>query len=170
VSQEHAINRVCRPGQARKAPHWVRIAGSDQDRLRLFGDGFERSPRDARNTPTPWAARRDPTRTTVVLVTRLEPAALTEAARAAGELHHLGLNHQYQWLIINGVFEPVDPVAATDPVAVACLARTRQALGDLPAPLAEVTGVDQVPLLAEAPLGVPSLPGRYGAETPPRAA
>jgi arsenite-transporting ATPase len=55
------------------------------------------------------------------------------------------------------VFDPADPVDATDPVAVAWQTRTRDALSDLPAVLAELTGVDQVPLLAQAPLGVPAL-------------
>jgi arsenite-transporting ATPase len=98
------------------------------------------------------AALRDGTRTTVVLVTRPEPASVTEAARAAAELAALGLTRQR--LIINGVFTAADP---HDAIAAAWQARARRALRDLPAALRSVLAVDEVPLLPAAPIGAAGL-------------
>ena len=52
------------------------------------------------------AALSDPALTTVVLVTRADKGAITEAARTSEELHALGLNNQR--LAINGVFHASD--------------------------------------------------------------
>jgi arsenite/tail-anchored protein-transporting ATPase len=106
------------------------------------------------------AALRDPARTTVILVARPDPATLAEAARASTELRALGLAQQR--LIVNGVLDPAEPdpaapVAPADPVAVAWRERTRHALASLPPALTLLAGVDHVPLLADAPLGVPGL-------------
>jgi len=98
------------------------------------------------------AALRDAQRTTVVLVTRPETAALAEAARASGELADLGLVHQR--LIINGVFRQTE---ASDPLATAWANRAENALANLPSPLGEIAGVDQVPLLPVAPIGLGGL-------------
>lgn len=98
------------------------------------------------------AALRDGRRTTVLLVTRPETAALAEAARTSGELADLGLVNQR--LVINGVFQPTD---ASDPLATAWAARAQSALTDLPAPLGEIPGVDRVPLLPVAPIGLSGL-------------
>jgi arsenite-transporting ATPase len=97
------------------------------------------------------AALRDGDRTTVVLVTRAEPAALAEAARAAGDLRELGMVRQH--LVVNGVL--TDP--GSDPVAVAGAQLEAAALAAMPEALSQVDDVDVLPLLARAPLGVDGL-------------
>lgn len=94
----------------------------------------------------------DPDRTTVVLVTRPETGALTEAARASGELRELGLSHQR--LVVNGMFTAT---RADDPIALAWESRAKTALADAPARLSAVVAVDTVPLLAGLPVGVAGL-------------
>jgi len=86
------------------------------------------------------AALTDPARTSVVLVTRADRAALREAARTSGELHELGLDHQR--LVINAVFEATD---RGDPVAVALEQRGRAALESMPPPLRALP-TERVPL------------------------
>ena len=76
------------------------------------------------------AALADQSVTTVVLVARPEPSALTEAARTAAELSALGITHQR--LVVNGVFVATDP---TDRMAQALEARGRDALLALPTAL-----------------------------------
>ncbi len=66
-------------------------------------------------------------RTTVVLVTRPDRAALREVERTSGELEALGIGNQH--LAINAVFHAAD---SRDPVAVALEARGASALGSLP--------------------------------------
>ena len=65
--------------------------------------------------------------TTLVLVSRPEPSALTEAARCSRELASLGVRNQH--LVVNGVFHAS---AADDPVAAAMERRCRDALSALP--------------------------------------
>ena len=98
------------------------------------------------------AALRDPARTTLVLVTRPDVAALSEAARAAGELSALGVVSPR--LVINGVLGVTDP---TDEVAQAWQRRAQAALAGMPSVLAAIEGVDTVPLLPAAPVGLEGL-------------
>ena len=98
------------------------------------------------------AALRDPARTTLVLVTRPDVAALGEAARAAGELSALGVVSPR--LVINGVLGATD---TTDGVAQAWQGRARAALAGMPPVLAAIEGVDTVPLLPAAPVGLDGL-------------
>lgn len=100
------------------------------------------------------AALRDPDATTVVLVTRAEPSALAETARAAQELAALEMTNQR--LVVNGVLQtPGDQ----DEVATARRARERAALAGLPPALSRVRSIDTVPLLARSPIGLAGLRG-----------
>jgi arsenite-transporting ATPase len=72
----------------------------------------------------------DPTRTTLVLVSRPETAALREAARAGDELATQGISNQH--LVINGLYTAP---AASDLVAQALAGRQITALQDMPATL-----------------------------------
>lgn len=65
--------------------------------------------------------------TTLVLVSRPEPSALTEAARCSRELASLGVCNQH--LVVNGIFHAS---VADDPVAIAMEQRCRHALTGLP--------------------------------------
>lgn len=86
------------------------------------------------------AALSDAARTTVVLVTRPDHAAIREADRTSRELEELGLANQE--LVVNAVFEAHD---AADAVAVALERRGREALADLPARLRRLPSL-RVPL------------------------
>ncbi len=92
----------------------------------------------------------DPGRTTLVLVTRPEPSALTEAARTSRELVGLGVVNQR--LVVNGVFE----ARSDDPVALALDRRGRAALDAMPAGLRELPRTT-VPLRPGAFLGIEAL-------------
>lgn len=72
----------------------------------------------------------DPTRTTIVLVTRPDRAALREVERTAAELGAIGIGNQE--LAVNAVFRAKDQA---DPVAMALEKRGRDALAALPARL-----------------------------------
>jgi len=102
----------------------------------------------------------DGDRTVLVLVSRPDPLALGEAARAAGELAALGIANQR--LVLNGVFKPSD---LTDPLAVAIGAQTTSALGTLPGRLADLER-DEVPLVAWSLVGINGLRALV-AGTPP---
>ena len=93
----------------------------------------------------------DPQRTTLVLVSRPEPGALREAARAGGELGAQGITNQR--LVINGVF--AEPVTG-DVVAEALAARQLKALESMPASLRD-TPAAAVPLVALDLTGVAAL-------------
>jgi arsenite-transporting ATPase len=105
----------------------------------------------------------DPGKTTLVLVTRPDAAAIAEAARAQAELALLGLTNQH--LIVNGVFTATDP---SDPTARALAARHAEALLALPSSIAALPR-DTLPLLATPPVGPAALrdllQGRARAET-----
>ena len=102
------------------------------------------------------ATLRDADLTTMVLVTRPEPSALAEAARAAHELGELAMTNQR--LIVNGVFTASDTGTDTpDAIALARQDRERGAMADLPAALARALSIDTVPLLARAPMGIDGL-------------
>jgi len=98
------------------------------------------------------ATLRDRDLTTMILVTRPEPSALAEAARAAHELSELDMTNQR--LVVNGVLTVSD---THDAIAIARQDRERAALADLPAALTRALSVDTVPLLARAPMGVDGL-------------
>ena len=93
----------------------------------------------------------DPSKTTVVLVTRPDQSALREAARTSDELRELNLNNQR--LVINGVFHASDN---NDAVASAIEALGQQALDEMPLSLKELPQ-DQVPLRAFDTVGLPAL-------------
>ena len=111
------------------------------------------------------AALTDPKRTSVVLVTRPEKAALREAARTSGELKELGLENQQ--LVINAIFEARD---RSDPVAVALEQRGRAALDQMPEVLRALP-TERVPLRPFNMVGLPALRALLGAAVevePPR--
>ena len=97
------------------------------------------------------AALADPAHTTIVLVTRADPAALREAARTHGELLDLGLGNQR--LAVNAVFRAT---AAGDEVADALQALGDEALAAMPASLAALPQ-DRIPLRAFDMVGLPAL-------------
>jgi arsenite-transporting ATPase len=92
----------------------------------------------------------DPARTTMVLVSRPETAALAEAARTSGELAALGVANLR--LVVNGVFE----ATGEDPVAVAMATRGRAALDAMPAALRPLPR-STVPLRPAALVGIAAL-------------
>ena len=92
----------------------------------------------------------DPSRTTVVLVSRPEASALREAERSSVELRELGVSNQV--LVLNGLFE----ATSDDPVAIAFERRGRHALAAMPAGLAALPRQD-VRLSPHALLGVEAL-------------
>lgn len=92
----------------------------------------------------------DPARTTLVLVTRPEPSALTEAARTSRELTGLGVVNQR--LVVNGVFE----AGSDDPVALAMDRRGRAALESIPPELRNLLRT-MVPLRPHALVGLEAL-------------
>lgn len=104
------------------------------------------------------AALRDPTVTTLVLVTRAERAAIREAERTRAELAALGVGRVQ--LIVNAVFVAQD---RADPIARALEARGRAALEALPPGLAALPRVD-VPLL---PFGLVGIEALAAMTTPP---
>jgi arsenite/tail-anchored protein-transporting ATPase len=93
----------------------------------------------------------DVARTTVVLVTRPERAALAEAARTSAELRALGLVSQR--LIVNGVFVAR---AKDDAMAVALERRGKSALDTMPEALRTLPRAD-VPLRPFEMLGLDAL-------------
>lgn len=117
----------------------------------------------------------DPAQTTLVLVTRAEPSALREAARASRELAQLGVRNQR--LVVNGLLRE----GADDPTGEAFLARQRQALDSAPEalrPLAlsgvdlvpgDVTGLEALRQLTGAPAPAPAAVAGADDELPPLA-
>ena len=93
----------------------------------------------------------DPTKTTVILVTRPDKGAIAEAAHTSDQLHALGLNNQR--LAINGVFHASE---RTDAVACAIEDLGQQALDAMPASL-HALPQDRVPLRAFDTVGLPAL-------------
>jgi arsenite-transporting ATPase len=98
--------------------------------------------------------------TTLVLVTRAETTALTEAARTSIELSELGVGNQHR--VVNGVFHALDP---SDPVAEAMERRGGRALADIPAQLRDLPRT-QIPLATGPMLGVEALRTMGEAPTP----
>jgi len=96
--------------------------------------------------------------TALILVSRPESSALTEAARCSRELALLGVSNQH--LVVNGIFHAS---ASDDPVAVAMERRGRDALSAIPETLAAFprTGLA---LTAHNLLGVAALRGFFQAD------
>lgn len=93
----------------------------------------------------------DATKTTVVLVSRAERAALREAERTSAELEALGLGNQQ--LVVNAVFTAT---ARQDAVASALEQRGRQALADMPHRLRQLPST-QIPLRSFNMVGLSAL-------------
>jgi arsenite-transporting ATPase len=103
----------------------------------------------------------DRVRTTVVLVTRPDRAALREAARTSDELDALALRNQE--LVINAIFEAGD---RHDGVAMALEQRGRAALEAMPERLRGLPAV-RVPLQPYNMVGLAALRALLGGGTPP---
>jgi len=97
------------------------------------------------------AALADGDRTTLLLVSRAQKAALQEAERTAGELAAIGIRRQR--LIVNGVFHAT---FADDPVAAALERRGAEALQTQQAFLQRLP-TTEVPLRPNNLLGIPAL-------------
>ena len=96
------------------------------------------------------ASLADGERTTLVLVSRAQRAALAEAERTSDELAAIGVRNQR--LILNGLFEPVD----ADPVALALQRRGAEALAAAGAFLNRMR-LSKVPLRSHNLVGIPAL-------------
>jgi arsenite-transporting ATPase len=96
------------------------------------------------------AALADGQRTTLVLVSRAQKAALAEAERTSGELAAIGVRNQR--LILNGLFKAAD----SDPVALALEGRGAKALTTSATFLARLP-VTEVSLRAHNLIGLPAL-------------
>jgi arsenite-transporting ATPase len=94
--------------------------------------------------------------TTLVLVSRPERSALTEANRSSLELAEMGVSNQR--LFLNGVFVARD---RSDSAARALEQRGRQALEEMPPELRKLSRIE-VPLLPYAPMGVENLRTVFG--------
>ena len=103
------------------------------------------------------AALADGQRTTLVLVSRAQKAALAEAARTSGELAAIGVRNQR--LILNGLFKATD----SDPVALALEGRGAQALKASATFLGRLP-VTEVPLRAYNLVGLAALRALVTAE------
>lgn len=95
----------------------------------------------------------DDARTTMILVSRPQRAALLEAARTSGEIKALGVNHQR--LVVNGV---MPATGSADPLARAMRQRDAQALEALPQALQSLP-MDQVELRPMNLVGIDALRG-----------
>ena len=93
----------------------------------------------------------DPALTTLVLVSRPERSALTEAERSSGELSALGLRNQH--LVLNAVFRAK---ATADPVAQAMEDRGKDAMAAMPGSLAGLPRTE-LPLAPHDLLGIAAL-------------
>lgn len=109
--------------------------------LQTQRDQYERSLR----------ALSDPLISTVVLVSRPEKAALTEAARTLGELESAGIVPKI--LALNGTFRATEP---NDGPALALAHRAAKAVEEMPAALRPLRRLE-VPILPFALLGIPAL-------------
>ena len=96
------------------------------------------------------AALADGGRTTLVLVSRAQRAALAEAERTSDELAAIGVRNQR--LILNGLFQAAD----SDPVALALQRRGTEALATAGAFLTRMR-LSKVPLRAQNLVGIPAL-------------
>ena len=100
----------------------------------------------------------DAKNTTVVLVTRPEVSAISEAARTAEDLRSLGLTNQR--LAVNGVFLATDP---NDRIARSIERYGKDALANLPQILADLP-CDEVPLRSFDVVGLDALRALFAAD------
>ena len=96
------------------------------------------------------ASLADGTRTTLVLVSRAQKAALTEAERTSSELAAIGVRNQR--LILNGLFQAAD----SDPVALALELRGAESLSAAQEFLTKLP-LSRVPLRSHNLVGIPAL-------------
>ena len=96
------------------------------------------------------ASLADGARTTLVLVSRAQRAALTEAERTSNELAAIGVRNQK--LILNGLFQAAD----SDPVALALQLRGTNALQAAETFLTRMR-LSKVPLRSQNLVGIPAL-------------
>ena len=96
------------------------------------------------------ASLADGERTTLVLVSRAQRAALAEAERTSDELAAIGVRNQR--LILNGLFQAVD----SDPVALALQKRGAEALATAGTFLNRMR-LTKVPLRSHNLVGIPAL-------------
>ena len=108
---------------------------------------------------TAVASLADGARTTLVLVSRAQRAALTEAERTSHELAAIGVRNQR--LILNGLFQAV----GDDPVALALQARGQEALAAAHDFLSRMP-VSQVALRSYNLVGLPALRALLAPEVP----
>ncbi len=87
----------------------------------------------------------------VVLVSRPDSAALSEADRARAELERIGIRSR--WLILNGVFEPA---SSDDPIAESLARRGRKAIEAMPERLRLPRRLE-IPLIPRPLIGIPAL-------------
>jgi arsenite/tail-anchored protein-transporting ATPase len=102
----------------------------------------------------------DADRTTLVLVSRAEGAALREAERTRAELAALGIRRQE--LVLNGLFECTD---SRDPLAVALETHGRKALAAMPAGLASLSRTE-IPLMPFGLVGLEALRALFRRDRP----
>jgi arsenite-transporting ATPase len=102
---------------------------------------------------TALQALSSPAVTTVFLVTRPDPSALTEAERTRSELADLGIKNQR--LILNGVFQASN---REDAVALALESRGKKALAEMPQGL-RLLPQEEVALVSSSLIGVKALRG-----------
>ncbi len=102
----------------------------------------------------------DPEQTLMVLVTRPEPSAFTEAERTRGELEPLGITNIV--VVLNAVFHATDQ---GDPLAVAMERRGAVAIATMPEALARFDRID-LPLQPYNVVGLPALRAQCGAPPP----
>jgi arsenite-transporting ATPase len=105
----------------------------------------------------------NPEQTVLALVTRAEPAALKEAARASKELGIVGIKNQR--LIINGLFTAID---RNDPIALGFEQRGREAIANLPPEIATLPRTE-VPFKPQGFVGISSLANVFNGNEEPRA-
>jgi arsenite-transporting ATPase len=106
------------------------------------------------------ASLADGNRTTLVLVSRAQKAALAEAERTSDELATIGVRNQR--LILNGLFQASD----SDPVAVALQKRGGDALTAAEKFLARMQ-LFKVPLRSQNLVGIPALRALVAADSSP---
>ncbi|NDH54428.1 MAG: arsenical pump-driving ATPase, partial [Betaproteobacteria bacterium] len=106
------------------------------------------------------ASLADGNRTTLVLVSRAQKAALAEAERTSNELATIGVRNQR--LILNGLFQASD----SDPVAVALQKRGGDALTSAEKFLARMQ-LFKVPLRSQNLVGIPALRALVAADSSP---
>jgi len=109
------------------------------------------------------AALVDGGKTTLMLVSRAQSAALTEAERTSNELAAIGMRNQR--LILNGLFQ----ASSSDAVALALQQRGQDALAGAKDFLAQMT-VTQVPLRSHNLVGIPALRALVWPEATPTVA